>query len=186
MQAYTPSDLAEYLYSSCYGCANGQSAIEIVEALTQCRSTAAAERRLRKAITLLRDQESHPICGTPATGYYYASTAEELEQSLEFLRSRALTSLRLLGKLKRRCLAALFGQTDLGLDLPLPPPLPPVEQWDLVGCPIRMPREIYGAVLAAAKDESFSRFIATAAAQRLLLLGVELSPETLSLVDKED
>lgn len=186
---YTPTDLAQYLYQSCYGSVNGQSAGELVEALTNNRTTPAAERQLRQAITVLRERESYPICGTPETGYYYAASAAELTASLEFLRGRAMTSLRLMAKLRRRCLATLVGQGDLGLELPTLPPPPPVDRWNLVGCPIRLPREIFELVQGVTErpdsTESFSRFVAAALAQRLLVMGVELSPEMLSLIDKE-
>lgn len=66
-------------------------------------------RTIRTHITDLRD-DGNAICGTPADGYYIAATAEELEATCEFLRSRAMHSLGLESKLRRIPLPDLLGQ----------------------------------------------------------------------------
>jgi hypothetical protein len=55
-------------------------------------------------------EEGHAICGTPSHGYYIAADAAELEETCEFLRSRALHSLNLESKLRKIPLPDLLGQ----------------------------------------------------------------------------
>lgn len=66
-------------------------------------------RTIRTHISDLRD-DGAAICGTPADGYYIAATAEELQATCEFLRSRAMHSLGLESKLRRIPLPDLLGQ----------------------------------------------------------------------------
>jgi biotin operon repressor len=70
------------------------------------------ERQVRKLISALRDR-GQAICGTPQHGYYIASDAEELQETCEFLRSRAMHSLGLESKLRKIPLADLIGQLHL-------------------------------------------------------------------------
>lgn len=70
------------------------------------------ERAIRSLVSELR-AEGHAICGTPQDGYYIAANAEELEQTCEFLRHRALHSLNLEAKLRRIPLPDLIGQLHL-------------------------------------------------------------------------
>ena len=70
------------------------------------------ERSLRKLVTELR-LEGHAICAHPASGYFMAETAEELDETCRFLRSRALSSLRAEGRLRSISLAELLGQFPL-------------------------------------------------------------------------
>lgn len=71
------------------------------------------ERHVRKLVSEVRD-EGIAICGTPATGYYVASTSEELQETLDFLKNRALHSLHLASRLSNVPLADLVGQLHLG------------------------------------------------------------------------
>lgn len=70
------------------------------------------ERTLRALVSLLREGGT-AISATPDTGYYIAETAAELEESCEFLRSRALHSLRMEAQLRRIPLPELLGQLHL-------------------------------------------------------------------------
>lgn len=70
------------------------------------------ERRIRHLITELRE-DGIAICGHPATGYYVAQTTEDLKQTLDFLKDRAIHSLRLHSKLSGEPLADLIGQLHL-------------------------------------------------------------------------
>ena len=70
-------------------------------------------RRLRRLISLCRDEDGVAICGHPSTGYYMACTPEELARSCAFLEHRALHSLRLLSRMKRVSLPELLGQLKL-------------------------------------------------------------------------
>jgi biotin operon repressor len=67
------------------------------------------ERHIRTLVSELRD-EGHAICGTPKDGYYIAATPDELEQTCEFLRNRAMHSLRLESRLRKIPLPDLIGQ----------------------------------------------------------------------------
>ena len=69
-------------------------------------------RQVRTLVTELRD-EGIAVCGTPRDGYYIAATAEELEETCQFLRSRAMCSLTLESRLRKVPLADLFGQLHL-------------------------------------------------------------------------
>ena len=81
-----------------------------VKGLALCNGI--CERRVRSYISQLRS-EGYAICGTPETGYYMAQTAAELEQTCQFLRSRAMHSLMLESKLRKIPLPDLLGQLHL-------------------------------------------------------------------------
>lgn len=70
------------------------------------------ERRLRACISTLRE-EGVAVCGHPASGYFIARTAEELDESCRFLRARALHSLALEARLRKIPLPDLIGQLHL-------------------------------------------------------------------------
>ena len=72
----------------------------------------AHERHVRTLISDLRE-EGHAVCDTPLDGYYIAATAEELQHTCEFLRSRAMHSLTLESKLRKIPLTDLIGQLHL-------------------------------------------------------------------------
>ena len=67
------------------------------------------ERKVRLFISELRD-DGNAICGTPQDGYFIAQTPEELEETCEFLRHRAMHSLHLESRLRKIPLADLLGQ----------------------------------------------------------------------------
>ena len=71
-----------------------------------------AERRCRKIISELRE-EGVAICGTPRSGYYIAANHAELTECCEFLRSRAMHSLKLEARLRRVALPELVQQIRL-------------------------------------------------------------------------
>jgi biotin operon repressor len=70
------------------------------------------ERDVRKLITAARE-EGCAVCGHPRDGYYIAATPEELLETVEFLKQRALCSLTLASRLSKIPLADLFGQLHL-------------------------------------------------------------------------
>ena len=72
----------------------------------------ATPRHVRKLVSDLRES-GHAVCGTPADGYYIAATAEELQHTCDFLRSRAMHSLTLESRLMKIPLADLIGQLHL-------------------------------------------------------------------------
>lgn len=66
-------------------------------------------REVRHIVTALRE-EGIGVCGTPHTGYYMAQTADDIEETCQFLRGRALHSLHLEAQLRRIPLPDLLGQ----------------------------------------------------------------------------
>lgn len=71
-----------------------------------------AERRIRHLVTECRE-DGIAICGHPATGYYVAQNSEELQETLNFLKERALHSLKLASTLSKLPLGDLIGQLHL-------------------------------------------------------------------------
>ena len=69
-------------------------------------------RQVRKLVSELRN-DGVAICGTPTHGYYIAGSAEELEETCQFLRNRALHSLTLESRLRKVPLVDLIGQLHL-------------------------------------------------------------------------
>ncbi|MBW7998380.1 MAG: helix-turn-helix domain-containing protein [Candidatus Glassbacteria bacterium] len=61
-------------------------------------------RTLRRAVETLRG-EGVPIGGRPATGYFFAQTAEERDDTCRFLYGRAMSSLKKVSRMKRIPLA---------------------------------------------------------------------------------
>lgn len=69
-------------------------------------------RRVRQLVTELR-LDGEAVCGHPSTGYYMAATAEEVEETCQFLRARAMHSLTLESRLRKIPLPDLVGQLKL-------------------------------------------------------------------------
>lgn len=70
------------------------------------------ERQVRTLISEAREG-GYGVCGTPRDGYYIAANAEELEETCQFLRNRAMHSLTLESRLRKLPLADLVGQLKL-------------------------------------------------------------------------
>jgi hypothetical protein len=77
-------------------------------------SASATQRKVRDAVEQAR-REGKPICATPAHGYYLAETEAELSETIAFLRSRAMTSLTQIARLRRVSLPVLMGQLQIEL-----------------------------------------------------------------------
>lgn len=101
----TKHDLARELQHH-IGAGNGAGVFDLATRL------GVDERRVRSLITELRE-DGIAICGHPKTGYYIAATAEELESTCQFLRSRAMHSLTLEARLRKLPLPDLLGQLHL-------------------------------------------------------------------------
>lgn len=69
-------------------------------------------RQVRELVSALRE-DGTAVCGKPETGYYIANTPEELEETCQFLRNRALHSLTLESRLRKIPLPDLLGQIHL-------------------------------------------------------------------------
>lgn len=81
----------------------------------QLDTTEALERTVRKLVNDLR-MEGNPICAHPAHGYYLAESYAELEQTCNFLRSRALSSLKAYSRLKKITNSTLLGIKSKTID----------------------------------------------------------------------
>lgn len=88
------------------GKANGASADVLAAAL------GVKKRQIRLWVTELRMEGKH-VCGTPNSGYFMAANNEEMEETCQFLRSRAMHSLVLEAKLRNVALPDLLGQMKL-------------------------------------------------------------------------
>jgi hypothetical protein len=87
--------------SSHIGQSNGIN-VKGLAALLDC-----TERMVRKLVSELRED------GTAVCGYFIAANAEELEETCQFLRGRAMHSLHLESKLRNMPLPDLIGQMHL-------------------------------------------------------------------------
>lgn len=90
---------------------NGASATRLVWEMTGT-SSRAAERRLRMLVMELR-KRGHHICAQPVFGYFLAETPEELENTCQFLRDRALAGLQQVAAMRRISIPDLVGQMHL-------------------------------------------------------------------------
>lgn len=77
------------------------------------RAIGVPSREVRKHITNLVNDDQIGICGHPATGYYIASSKQEIDETVEFHRSRALHELKKASSLTGQPLADLVGQLHL-------------------------------------------------------------------------
>jgi len=101
----TKHDLIALMSRHC-GVRNGVTAKAIAELLD------VPERRVRHLVTEARE-DGIAICGHPATGYFVAQTRAEMESTIDFLKDRALHSLKLASTLSKIPLADLVGQLHL-------------------------------------------------------------------------
>lgn len=108
----TRDDLLEVLQRH-IGAGNGATARLLVQEIKRdLMPDLAAERRVRKLVVELR-KEGHHICAHPSRGYFIAATDKELEETCEFLRHRAMTSLAQLSAMTRTSIPDLVGQRRL-------------------------------------------------------------------------
>lgn len=86
---------------------------ELVQRITgQTTATDHLERKVREVITELRMQGEH-VCGHPATGYFMAAEAAELQATCNFLYSRSMTGLQQVAAMQRVSMPDLRGQFHL-------------------------------------------------------------------------
>lgn len=67
------------------------------------------ERHVRSLVSELR-LAGHAVCGHPRDGYYIAANAEEMEETCQFLRNRAMHSLQIESRLRNIPMPDLLGQ----------------------------------------------------------------------------
>ncbi|MBW4648931.1 MAG: DUF2811 domain-containing protein [Kastovskya adunca ATA6-11-RM4] len=111
MEEISPQLVITFLQSYCQGASKGMRGADLIEAMTKTLATPSKIRRLRHVVSELRDQ-GFAVCSTPETGYYWASSSEEINGVCKWLHCRAVTSLRIIGRLKRN-VPALEGQLSL-------------------------------------------------------------------------
>lgn len=73
------------------------------------RQLGSTPRHVRTLVSDLR-MEGIAVCGTPKSGYYIAATPEEMEETCQFLRHRAMHSLQLESRLRKIPMPDLLGQ----------------------------------------------------------------------------
>lgn len=73
------------------------------------------ERAVRRLVSEAREA-GHAICAHPRDGYFLAATADELNETCAFLRSRAMHSLVIESRLRKVPLPELLGQMQLPID----------------------------------------------------------------------
>lgn len=110
----TPSKVLNQLKQHNIGQANGIHVKALVSKVLQQPSSAADERHVRHAVAVLR-QQGEPICATPAHGYFYADCANDVDETCEFLYSRAMHSLTQISHLKKKSVPDLRGQLGMPL-----------------------------------------------------------------------
>lgn len=76
---------------------------------TLAKQLGTTERQVRSLVSELR-LDGIAVCGTPKSGYYIAANADELKETCEFLRHRAMHSLQLESRLRNIPMPDLLGQ----------------------------------------------------------------------------
>lgn len=70
-------------------------------------------RQVRKLISVAIEEDGAAICGHPSTGYFIAASAEELMETVDFHKHRAMHELRKASRLSNIPLPDLIGQLHL-------------------------------------------------------------------------
>ena len=95
------------------GAANGATAATLVREIMGAGGVEAhSERQLRHILVALRLEGFH-VCAHPTTGIFMAATPDELNDTCQFLYSRAMTSLTQIARMKNLALPDLAGQLRL-------------------------------------------------------------------------
>jgi hypothetical protein len=112
MSQITPAQVLTAL-SHHIGKANGIHVGPLVMRITGlAQRNEPVERRVRQIVAELRMDGNH-ICAHPASGYFMAESAEELNDTCEFLYERAMTSLNQISRMKQISMPDLRGQLHL-------------------------------------------------------------------------
>lgn len=86
---------------------------DLVRSITgQTEATEHLERKVREVVTELRMQGQH-VCGNPASGYFMAADANELQATCNFLYARSMTGLQQIAAMQRISMPDLRGQFHL-------------------------------------------------------------------------
>jgi len=89
-----------------------RSAVSVVH---PCAMTGLPDRAVRKIVKALIEVHGAPIASSPhaPAGYYIPETLEEIRETLESLKGRALSVLTRMARLRRVALPELLGQLAL-------------------------------------------------------------------------
>lgn len=101
----TPTDLL-HLLAGHIGRGNGAGVAQLAARLDM------SEREVRKLVVALR-LDGVAVCGTPKTGYYIAATADEMQETIEFLKHRAMHTLTIASRMSKVPLPDLLGQLHI-------------------------------------------------------------------------
>lgn len=98
------------------GCSNGISARDLVAEVNMLATDTVrkklSERELRHAVVALRLQGQH-VCAHPKSGYFLAENVAELQETTDWLKHRAISSLQQVAAMEKVSLPDLFGQIHL-------------------------------------------------------------------------
>ena len=108
----TPNRVLLHLQQHHVGADNGVCMRRLAVELVGDNADARDERQIRYAIVDLREN-GHPVCAHPGAGYFYAENEVEVNQTCEFLLSRANHSLKQIAALKRKAVPDLRGQLSM-------------------------------------------------------------------------
>lgn len=116
MPPFTPSQSTKaavlHVLQRHIGKRNGVTADQLVREMRTFGALDMNARYFRALVEELR-LDGHHICAHPQTGYYVAETAEELDESCEYLYSRAMCSLRQVARMRGVAEPDLRGQLRL-------------------------------------------------------------------------
>lgn len=107
-----PKTVLSALKQNHYGRDNGVHAKALAVEIMHEAPTTLDERHIRYAVSELREQ-GEPICAHPTSGYFYAENTGEINDTCEFLYTRALHSLAQVANLKNKAVPDLRGQLGL-------------------------------------------------------------------------
>lgn len=91
---------------------HGLTATALCREVLGDQPTSGDERHLRELVVELR-LEGHHVCAHPREGYFLADSADELEETCNFLRSRSMSGLQQISAMKRVSIPDLVGQLRL-------------------------------------------------------------------------
>jgi len=86
-----------------------QGAQNGISAQALARRVPCSDRQVRDAISELRN-EGVAVCGHPSSGYYLANDRQDIDRTCDFLRKRALHSLRLEAAMRQTPLGDLMAE----------------------------------------------------------------------------
>ena len=94
------------------GRSRGVTVTALAREMLGIEPTRGDERVVRRLVVELR-LEGHHVCAHPANGYYLAESPDELDDTIAFLRDRAISSLQQIAAMKRVSVPDLWGQLHL-------------------------------------------------------------------------